>query len=71
MMDYQYGGMFGFSWMWMLIWAALLVIPFWRILPRSGIPAWVAVFAVIPLGALILLWVVAFKDDVAASGDRG
>ena len=48
--------------------AALLVVPVWRILPRSGIPNWVAFFAVIPLGALILLWVIAFKDDVAPGG---
>ncbi|HHS89574.1 MAG TPA: hypothetical protein ENJ26_04320 [Rhodobacteraceae bacterium] len=61
--------MTGFSWIWMLIWAALLVIPFWRILPRSGIPSWVAVFAVVPIGAMILLWIVAFKDDLPASSD--
>ena len=47
-----------------LIMAALLVIPFWRILPRFGIPNWVALVAIIPLGALVLLWVVAFKDKL-------
>lgn len=47
---------------WWLILAALVVIPFWRILPRHGIPAWVALFAVIPVAALILLWVVAFTE---------
>ena len=30
----------------------------------TGIPNWVALFAAIPLGALILLWVVAFKDKL-------
>ncbi|MCA8867503.1 MAG: hypothetical protein KDA67_02545 [Rhodobacteraceae bacterium] len=48
----------------LLIMAALLVIPFWRILPRFGIPNWVALVAIIPLGALVLLWVVAFKDKL-------
>lgn len=48
----------------LVIMAALLVIPFWRILPRYGIPNWVALVAIIPLGALILLWVVAFKDKL-------
>ncbi|MEO1490931.1 MAG: hypothetical protein AAFV19_02115 [Pseudomonadota bacterium] len=52
-----------------LIVAAILVIPFWRILPRAGLPAPVALVAVIPLGAVILLWVLAFKrwplDDVS------
>jgi len=54
------GGMF----LWWLITAALLVVPFWRILPRHGIPNWVALAAVFPLFALVLLWVVAFKDDL-------
>lgn len=60
-MYYGYGGgMF----LWWLIWALLLVVPFWRILPRHGIPNWVALAAVFPLFALVLLWVVAFKDDL-------
>ncbi len=50
--------------LWFAIFAALLVVPFWRILPRSGIPSWVALLAIIPLGAIILLWVVAFKDQL-------
>jgi hypothetical protein len=54
----------GGGWIYMLIGAVLLVVPFWRILPRSGIPAWAALAAIIPIGGLILLWIVAFKDDV-------
>lgn len=50
--------------LYLLVMAALMVIPFWRILPRYGIPNWVALVAIIPLGALILLWVVAFKDKL-------
>ncbi len=65
MMSYGYYG--GGMWIWGLVMAALLVVPFWRILPRHGIPNWVALAAIIPLGALILLWVVAFKDKI--SGD--
>ena len=49
--------------------AALLVIPFWMILPRAGIPAPVALVAIIPLGAVVLLWVMALKrwpnDDIS------
>ena len=47
---------------WWLIVSALVVVPFWVILPRHGIPNWVALLAIIPLGAIVLLWVVAFKD---------
>lgn len=48
--------------LWFLVFAALVVIPFWRLLPKFGIPNWVALFTVIPLVALILLWIMAFKD---------
>ena len=54
--------------LWLLIVGALVVVPFWRLLPRFGIPNWVAVFAIFPVVALILLWVMAFKDD--AEGGR-
>ena len=49
--------------------AVLLVPPFWFILPRAGIPAPVALVAAVPLGAVILLWVLAIRswpnDDLA------
>ncbi|MHA6346071.1 hypothetical protein [Roseivivax sp. CAU 1761] len=60
MMD---GGMMaGGGLLWMLILGALVVVPFWKLLPRFGLPAWIALFAIFPLVALILLWVMAFKD---------
>jgi len=52
-------GLIGF-----LIYAVLVVVPFWRLLPNYGIPAIVALVALIPVGALILLWVMAFRDRV-------
>jgi len=53
----------------MLIFAGLVVIPFWRLLPKFGIPNWVSLVSIIPLGALILLWVMAFRDKL--DGGRG
>jgi uncharacterized membrane protein len=44
-----------------LIAVILTVIPMWRILPRAGIAAPWALVSVIPLGALVLLWVLAFR----------
>ncbi|MDZ4096989.1 MAG: hypothetical protein U1D35_19005 [Paracoccaceae bacterium] len=70
MMSYGYGYMAGGGLIWMLIMLALLIVPFWRLLPRFGIPNWVAIFAVVPPVALILLWVMAFKDKIDATGDR-
>jgi len=53
------GGLIGF-----LVVAALLVVPFWRLLPQYRIPNWVALVAIIPLGAVVLLWVMAFRDKL-------
>ncbi len=47
-----------------LILAALTIIPLWRLLPKFGIPSWVALIAIIPLGVIILLWVMAFRDKL-------
>ena len=44
-----------------LITAVLIVVPFWMILPRAGIPAPVALAAIIPFGAVVLLWVLALR----------
>ncbi len=52
----------------LIVSAALLVVPLWMILPRAGISAPVALVAIIPLGAVALLWVLALKrwpDDIA------
>ena len=56
------------SFLWFLIVVAAVVYPFWRILPRYGLPAWYALFAIIPLGAIVLLWVVAFREPDSGSG---
>jgi hypothetical protein len=53
-------------WNWIVVLAVLLlpiliVIPFWRLLPRAGIPGPVALLAIIPFVPLILLWILAFK----------
>ncbi|EAQ26995.1 MAG: NADH dehydrogenase [Roseovarius sp. BRH_c41] len=53
----------------MLIFAVLIVIPFWKLLPKFGIPNWVSLVAIIPLGALVLLWIMAFRDQF--DGGRG
>jgi len=56
-------GMFSF-WHLLIVLIILgaIIIPFWKILPRAGIPAPVALVSIIPFGALVLLWVLAFKQ---------
>ena len=57
-------GMGGGSFLFIVVMAVLVVVPFWRLLPKFGIPSWVALVSIIPLGALILLWVMAFRDKI-------
>ena len=54
----------------LLISAVILVSPFWFILPRVGIPSTVALVAVIPIGAVILLWIVAIREYQSGNGSR-
>ena len=51
-----------------LIFTILQVVPLWRILPRAGIASPWALVAAIPLGTLILLWVLAYKRWPADTG---
>lgn len=46
------------------LYAALVVVPFWRILPANGWPKQMAVIAVFPVMALFLLWLVAYGDRI-------
>jgi len=48
----------------MLIFAALMIIPLWRLLPQFRIPSWVSLLAIIPFGVIVLLWVMAFRDKL-------
>ena len=45
-----------------LISALILVPPFWFILPRAGTPSTVSLVAAVPIGAVVLLWVVAIRQ---------
>lgn len=51
-----------------LMFAVAVVIPFWKLLPRYGMSPYFAVLAVMPAIALVLLWIIAFKDDVEGEG---
>lgn len=54
---------YGGGLIWFVVLAALTVIPFWKLLPRYGLPAPVALLAILPVGALILLWIIAFREE--------
>ncbi|OSQ52181.1 NADH dehydrogenase [Marivita geojedonensis] len=48
---------------WFLIIGVLIVVPFWKLLPRYGLPSWAALLTIFPLVALVFLWIMAFKDN--------
>ena len=58
----------GGGFLWFLIIGALIVIPFWKLLPRFGLSKYFALLAIIPAIALVLLWIMAFKDDLEGKG---
>lgn len=54
--------------LWLLVIGVLIVVPFWKLLPRFGISKYFALLAVLPAIALVLLWIMAFKDDLDGKG---
>ncbi len=60
------GGGGGF--LWFLVIGVLIVVPFWKLLPRYGLPSWAALLTIFPLIALVFLWIMAFKSDEAGRG---
>jgi hypothetical protein len=59
----------GGGFLWFLIYAVLVVVPFWKILPRYGMSKYFAFLAILPALALILLWLIAFKDDLEGKAE--
>lgn len=41
-----------------------LGVPLWRLLPRYGMSKYFAIMAIVPAVGIILLWIIAFKDDI-------
>lgn len=51
-----------------LIWAVGITVPLWKLLPRYGMSKYFAPIAILPAFALVLLWIIAFKDEVEGEG---
>ena len=56
------------SWFWYLIFAVLTVIPLWQLCPRYRLPAWFALFSVVPVGAIALMWIFVYRDKIKLPG---
>jgi hypothetical protein len=46
--------------MWLILLSAAFIPPFWKLLPRYGLASAWALIAILPVGALILLYLMAF-----------
>jgi hypothetical protein len=46
--------------LWLIILAVAFIPPFWKLLPRYGLASGWAFIAILPVGALILLYIMAF-----------
>ena len=46
----------------MLIFAALIILPFWFIFSKAGFPRWLSLLMVVPIVNAIMLYVFAFSD---------
>jgi hypothetical protein len=44
----------------------LVILPFWKLMPKFGLPKPLALIGLIPLGALVLIWIMAFREVVPA-----
>lgn len=54
------GEMAGGGWLMMLLWAAIVVVPFWRICMKAGYPGALGLLIVVPLVNLVFLYYLAF-----------
>ncbi|MDX5364297.1 MAG: hypothetical protein LPJ91_09110 [Pseudazoarcus pumilus] len=70
------GHMFGNTiwaghWLWMLLVAIAIVIPFWRICQRAGYPGWMGLLILVPMVNFLFLYFIAFaRWPVAQAQDR-
>ncbi len=54
--------MLPFFFLFALVAIAIIVIPFWFICKKAGFSPWLSLLNIIPLGNLILIYVLAFSD---------
>jgi energy-converting hydrogenase Eha subunit B len=54
------GEMGGGGYLMMLVWAVIVVVPFWRICQKAGYPGALGLLIVVPLVNLVFLYYLAF-----------
>lgn len=56
------GSMWPFGPLMMLVFAALIIAPFWSIFKKAGYPPWLGLLMVVPIVNLAMLYFLAFSD---------
>ncbi|WP_442510375.1 hypothetical protein SH528x_001992 [Novipirellula sp. SH528] len=56
------GSMWAFGPLMMLVFAALIILPFWFIFKKAGYPPWLGLLMVVPIVNLAILYFLAFSD---------
>ena len=59
---------FGGHWLFMLLWIAIILPPFWQIFSKAGFSGWLSLLLLIPLVNLVVLYIVAFSQWPALKG---
>ncbi len=62
-------GMPIFGLLWMLLFSAIVVVPFWRICTKAGYSGWLSFLAVIPMANVFLVYFLGFSDWPSLRGD--
>ncbi len=62
------GGWLGAHRLILLLWAAVIILPFWKISSKAGFPGWLSLLLLVPVVNLIVLYVIAFARWPARRG---
>ena len=62
MNGWGFGYGMGFNPLWMLVIAALVVVPFWRICEKAGFNGALSLLVLVPLANLLFLYWLAFSE---------
>ncbi len=63
-------GMYGFELLWALPFAAMVVLPFWRICTKAGYSGWLSLLVLIPFANLIFVYFLGFSEWPSLRGDK-
>lgn len=56
------GGGMGMNPLWMLIFAILIIVPFWFVFGKAGFSKWLSLLMVVPLVNIAMLYFLAFSS---------